>query len=126
MFVKNVEMVFMDGKPVDTGFHNYENPIPSFYAYQSLPMDLDIAPNFLIEGSGPTSLKVRGQGIWPFHQVLLNGAPLPTRFVSKNELEATILPESIPSAGTYLVTVKGEGEPFPESHRAHLIVGFKP
>jgi hypothetical protein len=28
-------------------------------------------------------------------------------------------------AGTYIVTLKWEGEPFPESHRAHLVVGFK-
>jgi len=28
-------------------------------------------------------------------------------------------------AGTYMVTRKCEGEPFSESHRAHLVVGFK-
>jgi len=33
-------------------------------------------------------------------RVLLNGKPLPTRFVSKNELEATISPEAIAKAGT--------------------------
>ena len=62
--------------------------------------------------------------MWPFHQVMLNGNPLPTSFVSKNELKATIAPEAIPTAGTYLVTLKCEGEAFPESHRAHLVVGF--
>jgi nitrous oxide reductase accessory protein NosL len=31
--------------------------------------------------------------MWPFHQVMLNGAPQPTRFVSKDEIEAIILPE---------------------------------
>jgi len=51
---------------------------------------------------------------------MLNGTPLPTRFVSKNDLEA------IPTAGTYIVTLKCEGEAFPESHRAYLVVGFKP
>jgi hypothetical protein len=122
---QNVKMVVMDGKPIDIAFQKYENPIPSFYSYQSLPLNLEIAPHFLIEGSGPTPLKVWGQGMWPFHRVLLNGEPLPTHFVSKNELEATISPESIPVAGTYIVTVKGDGEPFPESHRAHLVVGFK-
>ena len=30
------------------------------------------------------------------------------------------------TAGTYSVTLKCEGEAFPESHRAHLMVGFKP
>ena len=124
---QNVKMVIMDGKVIDIGFKRYKNPIPSFYSFQSLPLDLDIAPLFLTEGSGPAVLKVRGAGgMWPFHQVMLNGEPLPTSFVSKDELKAIISPESIPTAGTYIVTLKCEGEPFPESHRAHLVVGFKP
>ena len=123
---QNVKTVIMDGKIIDSGFHEYKNPIPSFYSYQSLPLNLEISPLFLLEGSGPTVLKVRGHGgMWPFHRVMLNGAPLPTRFVSKNELEAIITPEAIPTAGTYIVTLKCEGEVFPESHRAHLVVGFK-
>jgi hypothetical protein len=63
---------------------------------------------------------------WPFHTVLLNGAPLPTRFVSKNGLEATVSPEAIPAAGNYVVTIKSEGEALPECNRAHLVVGFSP
>jgi imidazolonepropionase-like amidohydrolase len=123
---QNVKMVVMDGKVIDIGFKKYQNPIPSFYSYQSLPLDLEIAPLFLIEGSGPTILKVRGQGgMWPFHHVMLNGEPLPTSFVSKDELKAIISPEAIAKAGTYIVTLKCEGEAFPESHRAHLVVGFK-
>ena len=124
---QNVKMVVMDGKVIDIGFKKYKNPIPSFYSYQSLPLDLQISPLFLIEGSGPTTLKVRGQGgMWPFHKVMLNGQPLPTSFNSKDELQAIIPPEAIPTAGTYIVTLKCEGEAFPESHRAHLVVGFKP
>ena len=124
---QNVKMVVMDGKLIDSGFTKYKNPIASFYSYQSLPLDLEISPLFLIEGSGPTTLRVRGEGgMWPFHQVMLNGQPLPTSFVSKDELKATISPQAIPTAGTYIVTLKCEGEAFPESHRAHLVVGFKP
>jgi hypothetical protein len=124
---QNVKMVVMDGKVLDIGFTKYKNPIPSFYAYQSLPLDLEIAPLFLIEGSGPTVMKVRGAGgMWPFHRVMLNGEPLPTSFVSKDELRATIPPEAIPKAGTYIVTLKCEGEPLPASHRAHLVVGYRP
>ena len=124
---QNVKMVVMDGKVIDIGFKKYKNPIASFYSYQSLPLDLEISPLFLIEGSGPTVLKVRGQGgMWPFHRVMLNGEPLPTSFVSKDELKATISPEAIATAGTYIVTLKCEGEAFPESHRAHLVVGFRP
>jgi hypothetical protein len=49
----------------------------------------------------------------------------PTRFVAKDEIEATISPEAIAKAGTYIVTLKCEGEAFPESHRGYLVVGFK-
>jgi hypothetical protein len=123
---QNVKMVIMDGKVIDHQFQKYKNPIPSFYSYQSLPLHLEISPLFLIEGAGPTTLKVRGQGgMWPFHKVMLNGEPLPTSFVSKDELKAVISPEMVATAGTYIVTLKCEGEPFPESNRAHLVVGFK-
>ncbi len=122
---QNVKMVIMGGKRVDIGFSGYKNPIPAFYAYQTLPLDLDISPLMLVEGSGPTVLKVRGPGMWPFHRVLLNGKPLPTRFVNKTEIEATIAPELIATAGTYIVTMKPEGELLPESHRAHLVVTFR-
>jgi hypothetical protein len=123
---QNVKMVVMDGQVVDHHFTGYKNPIASFYSFQSLPLDLELSPLFLVEGSGPTTLRVRGQGgMWPFHQVVLNGQPLPTSFVSKDEVKATIPPEAIPTAGTYTVTLKCEGEGFPESHRAHLVVGFR-
>ncbi|MGH6670629.1 MAG: amidohydrolase family protein [Xanthobacteraceae bacterium] len=121
---QNVKMVIMDGKKVDIGFSRYKNPIPAFYAYQTLPLDLEIAPLYLVAGMGPTVLKVRGPGMWPFHRVLLNGKPLPTRYVNKSEIEATVGPELIATAGTYIVTVKPEGELLPESHRAHLVVAF--
>jgi len=51
---------------------------------------------------------------------------LPTHFVSKAVLKAIISPDAIATAGTYIVMLKCEGEAFPESHRAHLVVGFKP
>jgi hypothetical protein len=132
---QNVKMLIMDGRPVDIAFTGYKNPIPSFYAYQTLPMELAIAPSFVLEGAGPITLRVRGEGMWPFHRVMLkrefgslfnfNATELPTRYVSKTELEAEIAPELLTPAGTYTITVKGEGELLPESHRAHLIVGFR-
>jgi hypothetical protein len=42
----------------------------------------------------------------------LNSEPLPTSFVSKDELKAI----------TYVVTLKCEAQAFPETHRAHLVV----
>jgi hypothetical protein len=121
---QNVKLVVMDGKVVDREFRRYKNPIPSFYSYQTMPMDLDLSPLLVTEGTGPTVLTVKGKGIWPFHRVYLNGNPLSTRFVSSTELEAVIPPEAVPEAGMYIVTVRAEGEPVAESHRAHLIVAF--
>src|ERR1700704_1673114 len=102
---QNVKMVVMDGKLVDIAFSGYKNPIPSFYAYQTLPMELGIAPSFVLEGSGPINLRVRGEGMWPFHRVMLkrefgsifnfNAMELPTRYISKTQLEADIPPEMI-------------------------------
>jgi Amidohydrolase family len=122
---QNVKMVIMDGKVIDIGFSKYKNPIPSFYSYQSIPGEIAVSPAFLREGSNATTLRVSGRDMWPFHRVMLNGEPLPTQFVSKNELEAVIPPQAIAKAGTYMVTVKSEGELLPESQRAHLIVGFR-
>ena len=132
---QNVVGVVMDGKPVDINFTGYSNPIPAFYAYQTLPMQLDVTPTSVVQGEGPVKLTVRGEGIWPFHRVMLKrefgnllnfgATELPTRYVSKTQLEATIAPELIEKAGAYTVTVKGEGEVLPESARAHLIVGFR-
>jgi imidazolonepropionase-like amidohydrolase len=132
---QNVKMVIMDGKQVDIAFTGYKNPIPSFYAYQTLPMELEITPSSTVQGAGPITLRVRGEGMWPFHRVMLkrefggifnfNAAELPTRYVSKTELEAELAPELIAHAGTYTITVKGEGEILPESQRAHLVVGFR-
>jgi hypothetical protein len=60
---QNVKMVVLDGKVIDIGFSKYKNPIPSFYSYQTLPRNIEISPLFLTEGSGPTILKVWGQGM---------------------------------------------------------------
>src|SRR5262245_2311076 len=122
---QNVETVIMDGKIVDRAFRKYKNPIPSFYAYQTLPMDLALSPLLLTEGTGPTVRTVKGKRVWPYHRVYLNGRPLPTKYVSNTELQATVPADAIPTAGTYVITVRADGEPLPESHRAHLVVGFR-
>jgi Amidohydrolase family len=130
----NVKLVVMDGKMIDPAFTGYKNPIPSFYAYQTQPADLEIAPFSTLQ-STPTVIRVKGEGMWPFHRVMLkrefgslfnfNSIELPTKYISKTELEATIAPEQITEAGTYTITVKADGEILPESNRAHLIVGFR-
>src|SRR5215468_10009603 len=41
---QKIRTVIMDGAVLDTAFRRYKNPIPSFYSYQTLPMDLDLSP----------------------------------------------------------------------------------
>jgi hypothetical protein len=122
---QNVKTVVMDGKVIDIAFSNYKNPIPMIYSNQSLPPDIKISPLFLRAGDGPTTLKIFGKEMWPFHIVHLNGKPLPTEFISRELLQATIPPDAIANAGTYFVTIRSDGEILPESNRSHLTVGFK-
>jgi hypothetical protein len=67
----NVKLVVMDGKIIDPAFTGYKNPIPSFYAYQTQPAELEISPFSVLQGTGPTTIRVKGEGMWPFHRVML-------------------------------------------------------
>src|ERR1700722_561490 len=121
----NVKMVMTNGKQVDIGFHKYVNPIPEFNSWQQLSEHIDVSPAMVTQATGPTVLKVKGRGFWPFHQVLLNGKELETQFVSRNELDAMLPADAIQDAGMYKVTVKSRGEPVAESYPAPLVVRFK-
>jgi Amidohydrolase family len=121
---QNVKMLIMDGNIVDIGFHKYKNPIPAFYSYQTLPREIAISPLLATQGT-PVTLTVRGRGVLRTHVVMLNGKAMPTRLVKRGELEATVAADAIAEAGTYIVTVKSEGEMLPESYPAHLVVEFK-
>jgi hypothetical protein len=50
---------------------------------------------------------------------------LETRYVSSDELEATIPLQAIKDAGTYTVMVIGQGDFASKSSPAYLIVSFK-
>ena len=71
---QNVKMVIMDGKSDRYRLQQIPKSDPSFYSYQSLPMELHISPPFVRAGSGANMLRVSGDGMWPFHRVLLNGS----------------------------------------------------
>ena len=122
---QNVKMVVMNGKLVDNQFHKYVNPIPEFNSWQQLSEHIVVTPYAVTQGSGPVTLKISGRGFWPFHQVMMNGKPLETTFVSRTELDAVVAPEAIENVGMYLVTVKSRGEPVAESNPAPFVVSFK-
>src|SRR5215470_10851201 len=91
---QNVKMVVLNGKIVDPQFTGYVNPIPEFNSWQQLSTTIEVAPAMITQGTS-TTLKVSGKGFWPFHRVLINGRELETKFISRNELQATLPPEAV-------------------------------
>jgi hypothetical protein len=122
---QDVAQVVLNGEQIDIGFHKYKNPIPSFYAYQTLPREIRISPRLMTEASVPQTLTVKGAGIWPFHRIMVNGQPMSTKYVSKSELQATIPAEIAAKPGIYIVTVKSEGQAIAESNRAYFVIRSK-
>jgi hypothetical protein len=125
--VQNVKMVIKGGEVVDTSFHaDHKNPIPNVRAWRPTPKDIRLTPHRIVQGAGPTTLKVTANnGFLRFNRVLLNGQELETRFVSKTELEAVIPAQAVAEAGTYTVGVISPGDFTSKSGPAYLIVSFK-
>src|SRR5260370_6614449 len=92
---QNVKMVVLNGKVVNPEFTGFVNPIPEFNSWQQLSPTIQVSPLAIEQGTGPTTLKVSGKGFWPFHQVLLNGTEVETKFVSRTELQAIIPAEAV-------------------------------
>lgn len=123
---QNVKTVIMNGKLADTKFHSdYKNPIPSPDPWKVIPRNIEVSPPSIPQGSGPTVVKITSERLQPYHRVILNGKELKTKFISKNEITATIPPDAIKRAGVYKITVVSPGEFGGQSHPAHLIVPFK-
>jgi Amidohydrolase family/IPT/TIG domain len=117
-----VEKVFMDGKPVNTSFHqSYRNPIPRTIADRFITALSQVSPASLVEGT-TGQIKLGGANFRPTHQVLVDGKKVESRFVSGRELELKIPPLS---AGTHKITVIDPGIPTSESAAIYLVVSFK-
>jgi Amidohydrolase family len=125
--VQNVKLVMLGGKIVDHEFHaSYKNPIPAIRPWRATPLEIEISPRSLAQGSGPATLKVTAQrGFDRFHRVILNGKELETRLVGPGELEATIPPHMTKDVGTYPVVVVGQGDFASKSAPTYFIVSFK-
>jgi hypothetical protein len=124
---QNIKMVMLGGKIADTDFHaNYKNPIPDPHPWRATPRQIDIFPRLIVQGSGPATLTVTtNRGFGRYHKVTLNGKELETRFVSGSELQAVIPPAAMSDAGTYPVTVIGQGDFASTSAPTYLIISFK-
>lgn len=77
----------------------------------------------MTQGTDAT-IKIAGKGFWPFHEVLINGKPLETTFVSRSELQAKVPASVIADVGQYKVTLKSKGELIAEFYPAPLTVKF--
>jgi len=122
---QNVKMVVKDGRLMDPAFTGQVNPIPELNSWSTIPERIVVLPEALIQGEGPTELTVYGDGIWPHHQIFINEQPLETRYISTEELRATLPAEMVADVGMYKVTVRSKGEPNPQSMPAPLVVGFR-
>jgi len=108
--------------------HQLQESDSLLLCYQSLPMDLEVTPNATVQGAGPITLKVRGNGMWPFHAFMLKrefggifnfNAPSCRRATSPSpSSKPASPPSSSPMPAPYTITVKGEGEILPNPPRA--------
>ncbi len=119
---QNVEMVFMDGKPVDISFHpDYRNPIPRPLADRFVTNLSQLSPASLVEGSAG-QIKLTGTNFRPTHQVLLNGQRVESRYVNGREIEIHI---PALDAGTHRITLIDPGVATSESNAVYFVVSFK-
>src|ERR1051325_8788794 len=122
---QKVATVISAGKIVDANFHrSYRNPIPSPDPWKFVPREIEISPPAVVQSATNASITVRASRFQPYHRVLLNGAELETRFVSKTELEAKLPAERIKQPGIYHVAVVSPGEFNARSAPTQLIVTF--
>jgi imidazolonepropionase-like amidohydrolase len=65
-----------------------------------------IMPYVIDEGSAPTQLTVRGFNYVTGSQILVNGNPVPTRVVSRTELQTTLDANVLNNPGRYVIRVR--------------------
>lgn len=124
--VQNVKLVVLGGKVVDHEFHaDYRNPIPAIRAWRATPLEIEIAPHALTQGTSGIIKVTARRGFDKFHKVVLNGKQLETRFVSPSELEASVPAQLTKDIGTFPVLVVGQGDFASRSAPAYFIVSFR-
>jgi trimeric autotransporter adhesin len=73
------------------------------------PAVLSLVPNTVAEGTSALALTVNGNGFLPSSTVEWNSAPLPTSYLSGNQLEAQIPAANLTTSGFFAVTVVNSG-----------------
>jgi hypothetical protein len=106
---RNIDTVIKDGEVIDATYHsNFANPIPrfnfqEFYGYP-VPQLEEVSPKVAFENSGEIELNLKGKDFFPVSSVWFGGNRIPSRFISQQELTATI-PAHLLAVGTFRVSV---------------------
>ncbi len=103
-----IDTVLKDGEVMDTSFHeSFSTPIPrtisrEFYGYP-LPRLDEVSPRGISEGDG-VELTLRGKDFFPGSVVRFGSSPVPMRFISQQEIVATV-PSHLARVGTFPIVV---------------------
>lgn len=130
---RTIDLVIKNGETVDTSYHaDFTNPIPrptsqEFYGYPIPRLD-KLSPQVACEKNGDIELVLRGKDFFPYSVVSFGGSPVPTKYLSQNELAATV-PSHLLRVGTIPVSiVNPKPHEFPDkgatSNAVALIVKF--
>ncbi|MGE5819885.1 MAG: amidohydrolase family protein [Deltaproteobacteria bacterium] len=104
-----IDLVMKDGEILDTSFHtHFTNPISrpysqEFYGYPIPRLDR-ISRQVAFEREGDVDLSLSGKDFFPQSVVRFGESPVPTRFISQNELAATV-PSHLLKVGTIPISV---------------------
>ncbi|MGD0965880.1 MAG: amidohydrolase family protein [Candidatus Acidiferrales bacterium] len=109
---RTIETVIKDGRVIDTTFHpSFTNPIPRPFSlhsepeYSWAPVLQRLVPAMATEGDSDLSLTLQGAHFTTESGVSFDGQPVPTTFVSEQQLKAMIPAGLFQRAGIYPVAV---------------------
>jgi hypothetical protein len=134
--MRDIDVVMQDGDVMQTGYHfDYANPFAEPAEYQMNYADWPVSeiptyiqsvvPGWIVEGSGPTTISVKGKDFVTSSIVQFDDRVLQTERVSPTELRAIVPEELLRHAGTHRIRVVHRAPGWGTTNTAFLIVKFK-
>ena len=121
---QNVRMVIKDGEVMDTKYDpKWVNPIPR--PYSTAPQIATLSPLMASQNGPALTLQVEGKGFNPNAVVHFDNLDLPTQFVSRTKLTATLDARFLRSVGSYPLYVVNPGVHGNVSPTRFFLVNFK-
>ena len=129
--LSKISMVILDGQILDTKLRpDYTFPLRRPYAedtgtYHRVPGIIELEPLLVDQSGEDFVLTIRGFDFMSVSVVELDGRPLATEFVNKEELKASVPGHLRMRAGTHFVTVRNPRPRGGTSNEMGLIVSFR-